>query len=78
MRFSFFAGFKNDKQTPALMDDLERAHIRASKLTFKLSRNSNADQLNKLKGWNNIYHFTILSDCQQKRINPTIDAIPMF
>ena len=40
--------------SPALMDDLERAHIRASKLIFKLSRNSNADQLNKLKGWNNL------------------------
>ena len=26
--------------SPALMDNLERAHIRASKLVFKLSRNS--------------------------------------
>ena len=41
------------------MDDLERAHIRASKLVFKLSRNSNADQLNKLKGWNNLsFYYT--------------------
>ena len=39
------------------MDDLERAHIRASKLIFKLSTNSNADQLNKLKGWNNLSFF---------------------
>ena len=30
--------------SPALMDDHERAHIRATKLIFKLSRNSNADQ----------------------------------
>ena len=45
--------------SPALMDDLERAHIRASKLIFKLSRNSNADQLNKLKGWNNLsFYYT--------------------
>ena len=45
--------------SPALMDDLERAHIRASKLVFKLSRNSNADQLNKLKGWNNLsFYYT--------------------
>lgn len=43
--------------SPALMDDLERAHIRASKLIFKLSRDSNADQLNKLKGWNNLSFF---------------------
>ena len=41
------------------MDDLERAHIRASKLSFKLSRNSNADQLIKLKGWNNLsFYYT--------------------
>ena len=41
------------------MDDLERAHIRASKLVFKLSRNSNADQLIKLKGWNNLsFYYT--------------------
>ena len=39
------------------MDDLERAHIRASKLIFKLSTNWNADQLNKLKGWNNLSFF---------------------
>ena len=45
--------------SPALMDDLERAHIRASKLSFKLSRNSNADQLIKLKGWNNLsFYYT--------------------
>ena len=45
--------------SPALMDDLECAHIRASKLIFKLSRNSNADQLNKLKGWNNLsFYYT--------------------
>ena len=43
--------------SPALMDDLERAHIRASKLIFKLSSNSNADQLNKLKGWNNLLFY---------------------
>ena len=43
----------------ALMDDLERAHIRASKLIFKRSRNSNADQLKKLKGWNNLsFYYT--------------------
>ena len=39
------------------MDDLERAQIRASKRTFKLSRNSNGDQLNKLKGLNNLSFF---------------------
>jgi len=39
--------------SPALIDDLERAHIRASKLI----RNSKADQLNKLKVWNNLSLF---------------------
>ena len=39
--------------SPALIDDLERAHIRA----YKLIRNSKADQLNKLKDWNNLSLF---------------------
>ena len=45
--------------SPALMDNLERAHIRASKLVFKLSRNSNADQLIKLNAWNNLSFYYI-------------------
>ena len=48
--------------SPALIDDLERAQIRASKRTFKLSRNSNGDQLNKLRGLNNLSFFFILRD----------------
>ena len=45
--------------SPTLMDDLENIQVQASKLVYKLPRNSNVDQLNKRKGWNNIsLHYT--------------------
>ena len=64
--------------SPALMDDLERKHIRASKLVFKLPKNSNADQLIKLKGWNNIsfyYTRTLLVETYKAYL---MDPISMY
>jgi len=45
--------------SPTLMEDIERAHIRATKLIYKLPKDTNANEFTKLKGWYPIsYYYT--------------------